>query len=81
MYVVQMHIKSEVKSFEVRVYQDLHVLVHCFAHMVSTAVAYNILCAFEAKHLLSTNTPTRVCYSRVGLPVYLNACYMNEKLT
>ena len=74
MYVVQMHIKSEVKSFEVRVYQVLH----CFAHMVSIAVAYNI-CVFEANHLLSTNTPTRVCYSRVGLPVYKNACYRNEK--
>ena len=31
MYVVKMHIKSEVKSFRV-----LHVLVHCFAQMVST---------------------------------------------
>ena len=38
-------------------------------HMVSTAVGYNI-CVFEAKHLLSTNTPTRVCYNRVGLPLY-----------
>ena len=69
MYVVQMHIKSEVKSFEVEYIRVLHVLVHCFAHMVSTAVAYNI-CVFEAKHILSTNIPTRVCYSRVGLPVY-----------
>ena len=38
-------------------------------HMVSTAVGNNI-CVFEAKHHLSTNTPTRVCYNRLGLPVY-----------
>ena len=49
----------------------LHVLMYCFAHMVSTAVAYTSnICVFEAKHLLSTNIPTRFCYSRVVLPVY-----------
>ena len=68
MYVVQMHIKSEVKASKLEYIRVLQVLVHCFAHMVSTVVAYNI-CVFEAKHLLSTNTQARVCYNRVGLPV------------
>ena len=67
-YVIQMHIKKS-KASKLEYIRVLHVLVHCFAHMVYNAVAYNI-CIFEAKHLLSTNTPTRVCYSRVGLPVY-----------
>ena len=69
MYVVQTRINNEVKASKLEYIRVLHVLVHCFAHMVSTAVAYTI-CVFEAKHLLSTNTLTRVCYSRVGIPVY-----------
>ena len=51
-YIVQMHIQSEVKNFEVKSIPGfLHVGVHCFARMVSTAVAYNI-CVFEGVNLV-----------------------------
>ena len=60
------HVKFKASKLEyIRV---SHVLVHCFAHLVSTAIAYDI-CVFETKHLFSTDTPTRVCYSRVGVSV------------
>ena len=55
MYIVQMHIKSEVKSFEVRVCHGFTRFSASFAHMVSiNAVAYN-LCVFEAKHFFFIN--------------------------
>ena len=49
MYIVQMHIKSEVKSFEDRVCQGFTHFSALFRPYGFTAVAYN-LCVFEAKH-------------------------------